>query len=64
MSFRTFKTTYLLIPEHYLRMGMKTLEFDEYLLSICDDDPIIYNLNGIRYLFMEGEIVIEEILNK
>lgn len=64
MSFRNFKVESLLIPENYIRMSMKTIEFDEYLLSNCDSDALIYILNGIRYLFMEGDIVIEEYKEK
>lgn len=60
MAFRNFKVESLLIPENYIRMSMKTIEFDEYLLSNCDDNALIYILNGTRYLFMEGDIVIEE----
>lgn len=62
MSFKNFKVESLLIPEHFVRMSMKTIEFDEYLLSNCDDNALIYILGGRRHILMDGDIVIEEIL--
>lgn len=60
MSFKTFKVEYILIPEHYVRMSMKTVELDEYILSNCEGEALIYIFNGARYLFMDENFVIEE----
>jgi hypothetical protein len=55
-----YKVEYILIPESYVRMSMKTSEFNKLIESQFDDDIIIYEYNGIRYLFFDEDLVVEE----
>lgn len=58
-----FKVEYILIPENYVRTSMKTKEFDKYIscqYGEHNEDLLIYVFNGVRYLFLDDDFVIEE----
>jgi len=62
-----FKVEYILIPENYVRTSMKTAEFDRYISCQYEkhteednEDLLIYVFNGVRYLFLDDDFVIEE----
>ena len=60
-----FKVEQIYIPEGVVRILMKKIEFDEFLISnLSGDNPTIYELHGARFLFFEDNFVIEEQLEK
>lgn len=59
-----FDVEALLIPENHIRTSMKTAEFDRYIKVLFKkrDIILIYRYRGIRYLFMNDDFVVEEIV--
>lgn len=52
----------ILIPESSVRISMLTKEFERLLESEFSDCNLIYRYRGSRYLFIEDDLVIEEII--
>ncbi len=55
-----YKTEYIFIPENYVRLSMKTREFDEFIKTQFGDDNIIYKYRDARYFFFDENFVVEE----
>jgi len=58
-----YKVEYFQIPETYVRISMKTKEFDKLLNEEFSEVSIIYVYKGSRYLFMDDDFVIEELID-
>ena len=58
-----YKVECLLIPENYVRISMKTDEFNKLFESEFGDIDIVYLYKGARYLFMNDDCVVEELIN-
>ena len=59
-----YKVENLLIPESYVRISMKTEEFDKLIANEIEDIGIVYIYMGARYFFMDEEFVIEELVER
>ena len=61
-----FDVESLLIPETLIRTSMKTTALNRYLKVLFGkkDRVLIYRYNGVRYLFMDDDFVVEEVLKK
>ena len=57
-----FKVEYISIPETYVKLSMKTKEFDEFVNKCLDDEFTIYKFKGARYCFFDDDFVVEELL--
>jgi hypothetical protein len=55
---------HILIPENYVRISVKTAEFDRLLNEEFCDVSIIYMYKGARYLFYDDDFVIEELIKE
>jgi len=57
-----YKVECLLIPESYVRITMKTSEFDRMIENEFSENDIIYQYRGARYLLEGDDCVIEELV--
>jgi hypothetical protein len=54
----------ILIPENYIRLTMKTKEFDRLIETEFSENELVYRYKGARYLFMGEDFVVEEGIGK
>jgi len=57
------KVEHILIPENYVRISVKTAEFDKLIAEEFSEVNIIYLYKGARYLFYDDDFVVEELIN-
>lgn len=57
------KAEHLLIPESYVRISVKTTEFDKLISEELSEVSIIYQYKGARYLFYDDDFVVEELIS-
>jgi hypothetical protein len=57
-----FEVEYILIPETFVRLLMKTREFDKYISKTFDnvEEVIIYKYKNARHVFVDESFVVEE----
>ncbi len=55
-----YKVERLLIPEHIILITMGTKEFNKYVRKELVKNPTIYQYEGQRYIFHDGDFAIQE----